>query len=321
MIGPTASGKTALAHRLCEEIPELLPVNLDAFQFYRGLDVGTAKPNAEERSQFHYSLLDFLDPWDRMDAETFSNLAMGTFSRLAQQKKIGLCVGGSGLYLRSLLDPLDPLPPADAELRSFLRSSAEIWGWPTLHAWLKYWDPNRANQLHPNDKTRIERALEIYLTSGQTLEEHKLLASKEDSQRNKRRLGSFVIEIRPDPLQLRPRIFGRVRDMLTEGWIEEVEKLVGVHGQNVFQWQGFLAIGYKEVAEFVMSGKSQTGPDFEALAESIAVQTCQYAKRQLTWNAKVPRQVRLASGQISEAEFLELVQDLRKWMSATVTID
>jgi tRNA dimethylallyltransferase len=281
VVGPTASGKTDLAHGILSAFPEFELVNLDAFQFYKGMNIGTAKPSFEDRLRWSYRLLDFLEPDARMDAEKFASMARNEFDDIWSKQKIPLCVGGSGLYLRSLTSPMHHMPSANDQLRILFRNFATRWGWPHLHSWLKEWDPERAAQLHPNDKTRIERALEVYLTSGQKMSELYTLPGAT--------LGysPMVLQVRPKLDELRPRIRDRTLQMLEQGWLEEVQTLTQKWGESVFEFQSFQAIGYLTIARHLLEGKRLTSGENLELLNQIATETVQYARRQLTWNAKV----------------------------------
>jgi tRNA dimethylallyltransferase len=328
VIGPTASGKTALAHRLCLQNPKFVPVNIDVFQCYQKLDIGTAKPTPEERLKFSYELVDFLQPWERIDAERFAQLAREVFKKLWSEDKIPICVGGSGLYLNSLLKPMDILPKANDFLRKSLREFAVEWGWPTLHHWLSHWDPERARALHPNDKTRIERALELFLLSGVTFEQlkeenrsRKLETNREDG------FASFVLQIRPEIAGLKERIVQRVQQMFDMGWVEEVKNFREDFSDSPLLWQSFQAIGYCELLRFIIGKENEpavegiesqqkSAEELQSLSQQIALRTSQYAKRQLTWNAKVTSDRVFSTGQISNDEFDKLVESIESFFDS-----
>jgi tRNA dimethylallyltransferase len=295
VVGATASGKTAFAHTLAEAFDCLQLVNLDAFQFYRGLDAGTAKPSVEERALFRYEMMDFLSLDARFDAALFAKWVSDLGTSLMRKGKIPLFVGGSGLYLRSVLEGLHELPPANADVRARLRSQAESRGWPSLHAQLQKCDPQRALALHPNDATRIERALEVFETSGipmtQFLQDATLAAKP---------WRAHVVHVEAPVPTLKERIEQRARVMVGQSWAEEVRLIAERFGEECLSFQSFQAIGYKEVFHWLR----KTGPFvpyhcdvFSGLREHIAVLTWQYARRQRTWNAKVQKDSVCISGE------------------------
>ena len=283
VIGPTASGKTALAHALADALPKLALVNLDAFSFYRGVSTGTAKPTPEEIVRYDYRLVDFLDPPDRFDAQKYAALARAEMENLAVCGRVPLCVGGSGLYLRALLHGLDELPPANAALREGLRAEAADKGWPALHARLAECDPVRAAELHPNDATRIERALEVFALSGRPMSEQRRAGPLDVRDRNE-----FVAQVDPDGAWLRERIERRTRALVGEDWRAEVESLWTTYGDGLETFQSMQAIGYSQMIAAAKAARTQDGRavDFAALSEEIALRTWQYARRQKTWNRK-----------------------------------
>lgn len=282
VIGPTGSGKTALSHALAEKMGVFELVNLDAFQFYRGFDVGTAKPSLSERGSYCYHLLDILDPQENIDAQTFARFAFDACSEIISRGKIPLCVGGSGLYLRAFLHGLDDLPPRDENFRRTLREKAESVGWPQLHEDLRKCDPVRASELHPNDKTRIERALEVFSLTGTPMS---ALRSKTEGLANQEtQFPSFIIQLVPEVDILKGRISERTSLML-RGWREEVKVLSQKFGPLLSSFHCMQAIGYKEVLEFNLSQHKEPA-NLVQLEERISTQTWQYAKKQLTWNAK-----------------------------------
>lgn len=298
VIGPTASGKTAIAHRICESVREKSRVcelvNLDAFQFYRGLSIGTAKPSQREIDEYCYHCVDILNPEDRFDAQEYARQAHAACEDIAARGGVPVCVGGSGLYLRAFLHGLDELPEADAGLRNFIRMRAKKEGWAGLHRWLQAIDAERAQEIHPNDSVRIERALEIFFLTG-----------KPPSQAYKRTgalreqnslFPAFVIHVDAPDAVLRARIESRTSQMLRTGWQEEVEGIVKKYGPNCESFQSMKAIGYRDIVAH-MQRPSET---IQSLETNIAVRTWQYARRQRTWNAKEVRDAGYAAGDAFE---------------------
>lgn len=296
VIGPTASGKTSFAHATADWLaangqPCIL-VNLDAFQFYRGVTAGTAKPSREEQLRYSYEGVDILEAHERFDAQSFASFASKACLAAWAKGNLPVCVGGSGLYLRAFLHGLDELPGRDEALRTFLRTCAAAWGWPALHAWLTVIDPNRASKLHPNDKTRIERALELYLLTGKQVSE--LYTQSEGLSEQKRLFDAFVVQVDASDEKLQAAIGTRTQLLLEAGWAQEVRGLLDIHGDALKGFQSMQAIGYPEVLEWVGSdGGAQEGKTLGlSLAQKIATLTWQYARRQRTWNAKEACDVR-----------------------------
>ena len=289
VIGPTASGKTALAHALADTLPFLTLLNLDALQFYQGVTAGTAKPSAEEIESYGYSLVDFLPASARFDAQEYARLAREACERALAAGNLPLCVGGSGLYLRALLHGLDNLPPADADFRARLRAEVASGradaegrsGWPAAHARLAVVDAVRAAELHPNDGTRIERALEIYALTGKPMSaaRERLGVLKEQPSL----FVPFVVRVEPDRDTLKARIAARTRSLVGRAWKDEVEGLFAAHDAELRTFQSFQAIGYAQMLDVVQGRRLW---DADALTAEIETLTWQYARRQLTWNRK-----------------------------------
>jgi len=313
VIGPTASGKTAFAHRLADQLWQQfnIPcglVNLDAFQFYRGVDLGTAKPSPAEVLKYKYRGIDILDATESVDAAGYSEFVHDSCRELNSAGQMAICVGGSGLYLRSVLHGLDPLPPRNDALRTMFRASADAWGWPVLHGWLEALAPERAAQLHPNDKTRIERALEIVFGLPDGVAPQQIFKSPKPLAEQDLRGNFFVFQVDCDDGVLKTRIRSRIDSMFDSGWIAEVKELKKNYGRSFLDFQAGKAIGYREIFEKLdASATFAAGDDDEndlALKERISVLTWQYVRRQRTWNAKEIRHASFdSSGGIAEIQF------------------
>jgi len=301
VVGATATGKTALAHLLAERLEaqgqtcEL--VNIDAFQFYRGVTAGTAKPSPAERVRFRYHGIDILDPLETMDAVRYAEFVWQKCREIAARSHLPVCVGGSGLYLRSVLHGLDPLPPRNDELRKMFRSAAEAWGWPELHRWLTALDSERAAQLHPNDKTRIERALEIIFQLPEGVSTQSLFTKSEKLSEQQRLGETFVIHVDCEDSILKSRISGRIEEMFSHGWVEEVVALQAQFAELILNSQALKAIGYREIWAWLSAFETSAAPlpdslgelrraSAHDLTERVATLTWQYVRRQRTWNAK-----------------------------------
>lgn len=299
IVGPTASGKSAFAHALVDRQCDLgctfELVNIDAFQFYRGVTIGTAKPSPEEIRSYFYHGIDILGVTETMDAARYAEFVWKTCREVSSRGAIPVCVGGSGLYLRSALHGLDPLPPRNDALREIFRASANAWGWPELHRWLGALAPARAQELHPNDKTRIERALEIafQLPEGVSLDS---MLSKTKKLAEQPNVGdAFLVHVDCSDEVLKARIEMRLHRMFKEGWVDEVERLFERYGDSFTLTQSFRAIGYPAIwawlaearehskASGMLKGMRSTEAE---LLKLIATQTWQYVRRQRTWNAQ-----------------------------------
>lgn len=295
VIGPTASGKTALAHDIARRVRSVCRlecelVNLDAFQFYKGVDLGTAKPTPTEIKEYSYHGIDFLDPLESMDASRYADFVHSACRRILAAGRIPICVGGSGLYLRAVLHGLDELPPRNDQLRQMFRASADVWGWPELHRWLVVLSPVRAAQLHPNDKTRIERALEIVfqLSEGTSLES--LMRSADPLSEQKTLGDCYVIQVDCEDEILKQRIARRLEGMFAQGWPQEVLRLKRHYGAEFLASQAGKALGYRQISDAweVALGEGSELDDSQVtfLKREIATLTWQYVRRQRTWNAK-----------------------------------
>ncbi len=218
LLGPTASGKSALAMQLAEKIPFEI-VSVDSAQVYRGMDIGTAKPSAEDRTVVPHHLIDIRDPADPYSAAEFVRDATIAIREIRERGKLPLLVGGTMLYAKALREGLSELPSADPTLRKRLDVEAREGGWPALHARLAEVDPRTAARLKPNDSQRIQRALEVFESSGAPMSE---LLEAEITPR----LTLSTIALMPaDRAQLHTRIEHRFDAMLGAGFLEEVRAL------------------------------------------------------------------------------------------------
>lgn len=308
--GPTASGKTALAHRLCDLAmaagQPVAVLNADAFQFYRGFSIGTAKPTPEEIERYRYSFVDILEPTQSVDANVYGQQARDWIETQCRAGVFVVVVGGSGLYCRSLLHGLDVLPARNDHIRHFLREVARLQGRDVLHYWLSRIDPERAGHIHPSDLVRSERALEIYLETGQKASS---LGTKLHPPREQGRLlNARVINLRLGAAELLERITRRTRALILnaqdldesncEGpWVTEVRDLLDVFGAGFEELPAARAIGYREIALACRQTKLLSKDALEALCAQITTKTAQYAKRQRTWLGTAASDV-----EISESE-------------------
>ncbi len=270
--GPTASGKTALAVALAQRLNGEV-VSADSMQVYRGMDIGTAKPTAEEMGGVPHHMLDVADPWENYSVARYVQEAIPVVDDILERGKLPIIAGGTGLYIDNLVAGRQFAPfPAHSGLREALQRRAREEGLPALLHELRQVDPEAAERLHPNDEKRIIRALEVYQATGKTITQH-------DRE-------SRAIPARYTPLTIalnfreRPwlweRIDRRVDQMMAQGLEGEVR---GLLAQGIPPTcTAMQAIGYKELAAAILAGRPvQEG------AEEVKLRSRQYAKRQLTW--------------------------------------
>jgi tRNA dimethylallyltransferase len=270
-MGPTASGKTALAVSLVERFP-LEIISVDSALVYRGMDIGTAKPDATTLARAPHHLLDIRDPTDAYSAAAFCDDARRLMADIVARGRVPLLVGGTMLYFRALLRGLDDLPRADAALRKKLEAEAAARGWPALHADLAKVDPVTAARLAPNDSQRIGRALEIFQLAGTPMS---ALLDRAQSELPYRVLQLALIP--SDRAVLHQRIAARFDAMLAEGLLDEVETLRRAYALKP-DLPAMRAVGYRQAWAYL-----DGDIDMKALREQGIAATRQLAKRQLTW--------------------------------------
>jgi tRNA dimethylallyltransferase len=270
IVGPTASGKTALACELAERLGGEI-VSADSQQCYRGLDAGTAKPTAEERARAPHHLLDVADPGEQLDAARFVQLADAAIADVGGRGKRPVVAGGTGLWIRALLGGLLDAPGASPEFRAALREEFEKLGVPALHARLGQVDPAAAASILPNDRVRIERALEVHALSGRPLSELQREHRFADA-----RYHALIWFLDPPRNLLRERIAARTRRMFADGSLRRETEWLLARGET----KALKIIGYTECADALRTG------DWAAAEERTNARTRQYAKRQRTWFAK-----------------------------------
>jgi len=272
--GPTASGKTALAVALAERLGGEL-VGADSVQVYRGFDIGSSKPSAQELRGIAHHLLDVREPDQPLDAAEFAALADAAIAEVRDAGKLPIVVGGSGLWLRALLRGLVKAPDVDPALRSALMADAERLGTPALHTRLAAVDEDAARAIHPNDRVRVVRALEVHQQTGQALgalrKQHALGAPRYRALR-------LVVEL-PAP-ELDAQIRERTARMIEQGFADEVTRLVARFGRDL---RALGAVGYREMVGHVCDGTS-----LEQTLRAIERSTRVYARRQRTWLRNEP---------------------------------
>jgi tRNA dimethylallyltransferase len=272
LMGPTASGKTDLAIALMERLPCEL-ISVDSALIYRGMDIGTAKPDAETLARAPHRLIDILDPAESYSAARFRDDALREMAEITAAGRIPLLVGGTMLYYRALQQGLSPLPPGDAELRAQLEAEAADKGWQALHDRLAEVDPESAARIHPNDPQRLSRALEVYMLSGQPLSV--LWREQEKSGFPYRAVKLAVAPI--DRAVLHQRIALRFDLMLQQGFIEEVEALYR-RGDLYPELPSIRCVGYRQAWHYLEGEWNR-----ETMTERAIIATRQLAKRQYTW--------------------------------------
>jgi tRNA dimethylallyltransferase len=270
LLGPTASGKSALAMQLAEEIP-LEIVSVDSAQVYRGMDIGTAKPSAKDRAVVPHHLIDIRDPSEPYSAADFVRDATVAIHEIRGRGKLPLLVGGTMLYAKALRDGLSDLPSADSQVRARIEAEARELGWPALHAQLAKVDPPTAARLKPNDSQRIQRALEIYETTGTPMSEL-LRADKAPALKL-----STIALLPADRAHLHQRIQQRFDAMLNAGLLNEIRALHG-RGDLSPDLPSMRSVGYRQAWTFV-EGKCT----FDEFRSAGIAATRQLAKRQMTW--------------------------------------
>jgi tRNA dimethylallyltransferase len=283
LLGPTASGKSALALKAADKLP-LEIVSMDSALVYRGMDIGTAKPGAALRAEVPHHLIDIIDPDQSYSAGRWREDVIRIVPEILERKGIPLLVGGTMLYYRALTSGLDQLPQADARVRAALDAEAAQRGWRALHGELAKVDPKTAQRIAPNDAQRIQRALEVWRVTGKPLSSLQGIATSELPFELK---GLAIV---PDRAWLHERIRTRFEAMLKLGLIDEVKALKKNYRLNA-SMPSMRAVGYRQVWEY-LDGRF----DKETLKERAVAATRQLAKRQLTWLRSFSGLLRLDAG-------------------------
>ena len=274
IVGPTGSGKTALSLALAQHFGGEI-VNCDSVALYRGFEIGTAKPGAEERARAPHHLLDILDPTAVFTAGDYSQAARRVVAEIAARGRLPVVVGGTGLYLRAFLEGLFAGPKRSEELRERLREITRRKGSPHLHRMLLRLDREAARKIHANDAPKLIRALEVCLESRQKMTEL--------WRRGRDPLAGFCIlriGLDPDRAALYERINQRARWMFDSGLVEETERLVACYGASVPPLQ---SLGYKQALQ-LLRGEV----DRESAIAAAQQAHRNYAKRQMTWFRREP---------------------------------
>ncbi len=273
LLGVTASGKSSAAMTLAPSLDAEI-VSIDSMQVYRRMDIGTAKPTPDELSRVRHHLVDVLEPWESFSASKCTEMADTTIRDIFSRKKTPLIVGGTPLYLMSLMFGLFDGPSADAALRTELRARADADGVASLHAELAAIDPAAAERIHPNDYKRIERAIEVHQLTGRRLSEQQVQWAAGEL-----RYPSIVVGLRREKEDASRRINQRVRQMVDQGLVEEVTRLH--RDPRGMSEQARQAVGYAEIIRH-LDGEWT----LDEAIERIKIHTRRLAKHQRTWFRK-----------------------------------
>lgn len=271
LMGPTASGKTALAIALSQQLNVEI-ISVDSALVYRGMNIGTAKPTAEELAMAPHHLLDIRDPADSYSAADFRQDALQLINDIQHRGNIPLLVGGTMMYFKALLEGISVLPPADAKVRQQLEAQAREQGWAVLHQQLAEVDPVAAARIHPNDPQRINRALEVYRLTGQSL----TALTAEKTEPFPFTVHQFAIAP-TDRALLHQRIAQRFMVMLEQGFEQEVQILRQRSDLHI-DLPSMRCVGYRQMWHYLNGEDS-----YVQMVEKGIAATRQLAKRQLTW--------------------------------------
>ena len=279
-MGPTASGKTELAIAIAKQLPADL-ISVDSALVYRGMDIGTAKPDAETLARYPHKLVDIRDPADAYSAADFVDDALIAIDAAHQQGRVPILVGGSMLYFKALFEGLDDLPAANVQIRAEIEQRAEREGWPALHAELQKVDSATAARLHPHHNQRIQRALEVYRLTGKSMTE---IHAQQQQQRLSKRFDVRQLAIMPsDRKILHERIKNRLDAMFKAGFVDEVRTMYERNDLHR-ELPSVRAVGYRQLWSYFDSEY-----DFEEAQFRALVATRNLAKRQLTWLRSWPK--------------------------------
>lgn len=274
IVGPTASGKTGLAIEVAKQINGEV-IGLDSRQIYRKMAIGTAQPTAEEQAGIRHHLIGFRSPKKEITAGEYAKLVIEAVKNIRERQKEPIICGGAGLYYRAITKGIFTGSVSNLEIRKSLENEYDELGGEILLSRLKNIDPEYAGIVHPNNKKRLVRALEIYKVTGKTPTDHF------KAQDATPKLSLFTVFIKPDMDILEERIRIRTRQMLDDGWIEEVQSLMKDY--SGIELHPLDSIGYRQIVDFINGGYTK-----EELIDEIVLRTRQYAKRQIQWFKNEP---------------------------------
>ena len=284
LAGPTASGKTAAALAIAEVLKNTHPVEIisvDSALVYRDMDIGTAKPTAEERARVPHHLIDIIEASESYSAARFVTDAEALILDITARGHLPLLVGGTMLYFKALFEGLDAMPAADREVRAKINAKLESQGLHALYAELQRVDPVTAERLNPNDQQRISRAVEVFRVSGKPLSSFHT-SNTEDSDKPSRPLPPLISLEPSDRAWLHQRIENRFMQMLEHGLVTEVRNL-GNRGDLTADMPSMRCVGYRQTWECLVED------DLFTLPERGMAATRQLAKRQITWLRSMPQ--------------------------------
>lgn len=276
LMGPTASGKTDLALALAARLPCDL-ISVDSALVYRGMDIGTAKPPSEVLARVPHRLIDVCDPADAYSAARFREDALAAMADVTACGRIPLLVGGTMLYFRALQQGLSPLPKSDPLLRADLVERAARLGAEAMHRWLAEVDPDAAAKIHPNDPQRVQRALEVFLLTGQPMTELWRTRCEPLPFRTLK-----LVRSPRDRATLHQRIAVRFDAMLEAGFEDEV-RMLWQRGDLHPELPSMRSVGYRQMLQYLLGDHS-----YEEMSERAVIATRQLAKRQYTWLRSEP---------------------------------
>ncbi|MEN9597191.1 MAG: hypothetical protein RL236_1625 [Pseudomonadota bacterium] len=287
LMGPTASGKTALAVELAQSLNGEI-ISVDSALVFKGMDIGTAKPTFEERGGIPHHLIDILDPSESFSTGQFRNQALALMADITARGKLPILVGGTMLYFKALTQGLAELPPANIEIRACLEADLARDGKILLHQRLEKIDPQAANRIHFNDPQRVQRALEVFELTGKPISE--FFTNNQESLPYQ--IHKFIIA--PEARKILHDIIAqRFHNMLEKGLLAEVEKLV-LRGDLNDKMPAIRAVGYREAWAYFQGDYA-----LETMTEKAIIATRQLAKRQFTWLRRETDAHLLVTGEIN----------------------
>lgn len=298
LLGPTGVGKTDISIKLAQKIPNMEIISADSMQIYKYMDIGTAKPDKTILKSIKHHMIDIIEPSENFDVIQYSKLTVKIILDIFKRGKIPILMGGSGLYISSIINPLFIGPAKNIEYRKILEEEAKIHGKKYLHEKLSKIDPVSASKIEPNDLRRIIRALEVYKSTGKTISYLQKKALNENPK-----FKYHIIGLERSRESLYRRINLRVDKMIKGGFIEEARMLKKMgYKEDLNSMQG---LGYKQVNKYFNGIYSQ-----EEAIDLIKIETRHYAKRQMTWfNNKIKNIEWIDLDEYDEDEIISKIKD------------
>ncbi len=307
LLGPTGVGKTDITVKLAQKTPDIEIISADSMQIYKYMNIGTAKPDKSILKAIKHHMIDIVDPSDNFDVIQYGELAEKIILEVFKRGRIPILVGGSGLYISSIINPLFAGPAKDIEYRELLEEEAKIHGKKYLHNKLCKIDPDSAIKIEPNDLRRIIRALEVFKSTGKTIS----YLQKKTSTKNTK-FKYHIIGLIRNRENLYQRINLRVDKMFKDGFIEEVKTLREMDCKgDLISMQG---LGYKQIDKYLDGVYTK-----EEAINLIKIETRHYAKRQMTWfNNKIENIKWIDLDETSENEAIEIIYS--RWESILLSL-